>query len=350
MTCKRCNSVPKTNYGKCKAYISIPIDELFIKVKDIIGTYANVISIKEDYLEVEVEDFESFIINLGADKKLFEKEKDDINVLPISYADVLNFSAFSKTKTLQKWVNTIKSKDLIYILCNKKLITLFQPIINIKNNEIFGYEALTRGIKENGTIMPPFEMFNLAKKCDLIFNLDRQAREAAINNSAKKNIKKNLFINFLPSAIYDPSVCLKTTTELINKYNLNPSDIVFEVVETDQITDINHLNNILNFYRNKDFNIALDDVGSGYSSLTNLAILSPNYIKVDMEIIRDIHKNRLKQAILDALISISKSIDSKVLAEGVETKEEFQYVLAKGVDLVQGYYFGKPTEEPLLHL
>ncbi len=164
------------------------------------------------------------------------------------------------------------------------------------------------------------------------------------------HIKIRLIKNFLPSVIYDPNVCLRTTTALIHKYNLNPKNIVFEVVESEEISDTDHLLNILDFYRERGFNIALDDMGSGYSSLNRLIRLNPDYIKIDMEIIRDIHKVELKQAIFKSLVSISKNANISILAEGVETRKELEYVVVNGANLVQGYYFGKPSEEPLLYI
>lgn len=247
-------------------------------------------------------------------------------------------------------MSIIDSEDLIYILENNSILTYFQPIVDVKSKSIYGYELLSRGLKKDTSIMSPFEMISLARESNLIFNLDRQFREAAITNAAKNKIDKKLFINFLPSVIYDPNECLKTTIALIHKYKINPDQITFEVVETEDITNTDHLTNILDFYRDRGFKIALDDVGSGYSSLNNLIKLKPNYIKIDIEIIRDIHKNKLKQAVFESLLSMVKDTSIKTLAEGVETREELEYVVKNGVDLVQGYYFGKPEKEPLMSL
>ena len=193
-------------------------------------------------------------------------------------------------------------------------------------------------------------MFDLAGESELNFNLGRQARETAIISTAREKINEKLFINFLPTVIYNPHVCLRTTINLIDKYHFKANNITFEVVETEEIKDTDHLKNILDFYREKSFRIALDDLGNGYSSLNNLYKLTPDYIKIDLEIIRDIHKSHLKQAIFEALVAMAKTTNIKVLAEGVETKDELDFVTAKGADFVQGYYFAKPTEKPLRSL
>lgn len=350
MTCSRCTAIPKSDFGRCKIYLNSSVDELLLKSREIIKEDFYLADLNQNYLEFEVDDFQRFIEKLSSDKYFSKNERDDINILPLKEDDILNFHTFSATKPLSIWDSIIKSRDLIYILKNNSLITYFQPIVDIKENSIYGYELLTRGVKEDGSIMPPYEMFQLAKESKLSFNLDRQARETAITNTYKNNIDKKVFINFLPTVIYDPQVCLKTTTELISKYNLNPKNITFEVVESEEIKDTGHLSNILNYYRNRGFKIALDDMGSGYSSLNNLIKLEPDYMKIDIEIIRDIHRSKLKQAIFESLVDISKKAKIKVLAEGVETKEELDYVIANGAEFVQGYYFGKPSKEPLRSL
>nr|WP_300003607.1 EAL domain-containing protein [Tissierella sp.] len=347
MACTRCTSTPHFSTEKCRVYINIIIPDLFERIEPLLKIYFKILESSSTHFEIEVENFEVFLENIIKDDSLTLKEASAINVLPLYSGEKLNFATYSNTKTLDRWMSTVKSKELIYILENQTLITHFQPIVDIKDKSIYGYELLSRGVKSDGTIMNPFEMFKLAKESDLTFNLDRQARETSIISSAREKIDKKLFINFLPTVIYNPEVCLKTTIDLIEKYNFKSENITFEVVETEDISNTDHLKTILNFYREKGFNIALDDVGSGYSSLNNLSTLYPDYIKIDMTIIRDIHINKLQQEVFLALVNMSKNMNIKVLAEGVEIKEELDFVVENGADLIQGYYFGKPSEKPL---
>lgn len=350
MSCSKCGSAPEFISGSCKVYINTVMEGLFGKVTKLISSIWEVSVINHDYLELEVDNFQSFICTLSHLEDLTHKEASAINVLPIHLHETLNFKTYSNTKLLSKWISLLKAGEVVDIINNKHLLTYFQPIIDVKDNSIYGYELLSRGVKKNGMIMPPFEMFHLAAESDLTFNLDRLARETAITNAAKKEITQKLFINFLPSVIYSPEVCLKTTTELIKKYNFKPENITFEVVESEEIKDTDHLMNILTYYREKGFKIALDDLGSGYSSLNNLSKLYPDYIKVDIEIIRDIDTDALKQSIFVALVTMAQGTGIKVLAEGVETKGEFDFVVSKGAHFVQGYYFGKPMPEPVREL
>lgn len=195
--------------------------------------------------------------------------------------------------------------------------------------------------------MSPFQMFETARKTGMLFNLDRQCRETAIKTSAVKNINKNIFINFQPSSIYNPEFCLRDTVKWANQLEFDPSTIVFEVVETDKVESIEHLINIQNFYKQKGFRTALDDVGSGYSSLNLFASLHPDIIKIDMELVRDVHKSDVKKSVARALIGMAKDAGCRVLAEGIENADECEWFIQAGVDYLQGYYFGRPSAEPV---
>ncbi|MDK9717618.1 MAG: EAL domain-containing protein, partial [Trichlorobacter sp.] len=113
------------------------------------------------------------------------------------------------------------------------------------------------------------------------------------------------------------------------------------------VEDLPHLRRILDFYREKGFRTALDDIGSGHTNLATLAALGADVIKVDMEIIRDVDHDPVKQSIFGALVGIAHENGIKVLAEGVETCEELAYVKQHGAQLAQGYLFAKPAAEPV---
>ncbi len=193
MTCSRCTSIPEFKFGRCRIYLQSNVDDLFVKIKNIIEENYKNSRLNENYLDFEVDDFEEFIENLNRNNHLSKKEKDDINILPLSSEQILDFNTFSNTKSLNKWINIVKSEDLVFILKNNSLITHFQPIVNVRDNSIYGYELLSRGVKKDGIIMPPFEMFSLARESNLSFNLDRQAREVSITNAYKNKIDKKLF-------------------------------------------------------------------------------------------------------------------------------------------------------------
>ncbi|MDB5324720.1 MAG: yjcC 1, partial [Phycisphaerales bacterium] len=155
-----------------------------------------------------------------------------------------------------------------------------------------------------------------------------------------------LLINFMPTAIYKPEFCLQTTMAAAKQADIDPSRIIFEVVEQYEVPDRDHLANILNYYRDHGYRVALDDLGSGYAGLSLLADLDPDLIKIDRELVSRSVKSPTHRAIVDALVRIGRDTDKTVLAEGVETADEMRLMTHLGVDLLQGFYLGKPAAVP----
>lgn len=165
--------------------------------------------------------------------------------------------------------------------------------------------------------------------------------------AARQRITRKVFINFVPTAIYEPALCLQTTARVLADEGLDAAQVVFEVVETEKVEDFGHLNEILNYYRAQGYSTALDDIGAGYSDVASLLQLRPDYMKVDMAVIRGIDHDPAKQELLDVFIASGKRIGLSILAEGIETPEEYRYLRSREVDLMQGYLFGKPEEVPV---
>lgn len=136
---------------------------------------------------------------------------------------------------------------------------------------------------------------------------------------------------------------LATTIALLEKNHIQPERVCFEIVETEKIADVADLVTLCNFYRERGFNIVLDDLGAGYSSLTLITQLKPGYVKIDMELIRDVDTDPFKASYTKALIDAAKRVDVQVICEGVETEGEYQWLREYGADYLQGFYFGRPS-------
>lgn len=134
---------------------------------------------------------------------------------------------------------------------------------------------------------------------------------------------------------------------LANKLGVDPQQLVFEVVETEQVDDVDHLCDILNFYREKGFQYALDDVGEGYSTIELLSDLKPHYMKLDMQYVQGVAEDESKQQTASRFLEKALEVGSIPLAEGVETKADFDWLKERGYQLFQRYYFGKPAKEPM---
>lgn len=274
-------------------------------------------------------------------------EQKDTRALILADGEELMIHHLTKMEPLDSVVARTRGEWLFEMLDGERIHTHFHPIVDTADpSRIFAYECLARGIGESGESIPPGIMFDIAQTADLQFNLDRVCRLAAIQGCVEHGLDKTIFVNFNPGTIYNPEHCLETTMRAIGKAGLTPDKIVFEVVESEKIQDIEHLLSILSYYRENGFRTALDDLGAGYSSLNLLTRLKPDFVKLDMELIRDVDTDPYKAVITENLINMARLLGAKTIAEGVETVDEWRWVREKGADYIQGFLFAKPAAPP----
>ncbi len=221
----------------------------------------------------------------------------------------------------------------------------FQPIIDWQLQDIVAYEALVRGPNGEGAGWV-FARINETNK----YYFDQACRVKAIETAAKLGCSTFLNINFLPNAVYNPETCIKATIEAADLYGFDLTKLIFEVTEGEEIPDKAHLNRIFRSYAKRGFQTAIDDYGSGFATLDWLVELRPHLLKLDMQLIRDIHLNFSKQYIVMKTIEQCELQGTRVLAEGIESKAELDFLVQAGVRLFQGYYFAKPALETLASL
>ncbi|MTI43041.1 EAL domain-containing protein [Roseibium hamelinense] len=215
----------------------------------------------------------------------------------------------------------------------------FQPIVDIENHSVWGYEALVRGSNGEGAGEVLSRVTDRTK-----YRFDQQCRVKAIELAASLMPRTNQFlsINFMPNAVYEPRACIRTTLAAAEKTGFSPNRINFEFTESEEISDPAHLQGIIAEYRRQGFLTAIDDFGAGFAGLNFFANFAPNIVKIDMELIRDINTIRTKRAIVRGIVSICQDLDIEVLAEGIETPQELEVLKGMGIKLMQGYYFAKP--------
>jgi EAL domain-containing protein (putative c-di-GMP-specific phosphodiesterase class I) len=165
--------------------------------------------------------------------------------------------------------------------------------------------------------------------------------------ASRLGLESDIFINFNPTSIYDPAYCLKSTIGAIERSELSSDRVVFEITESEYVRDDRHLRNILDFYRRSGFKIALDDLGAGCSSLNLLAALRPDFVKLDARLDQDVDHGYYRAAIASKLLELAKDLAICVIAEGVETEEQWRWLSDNGADLAQGYLFARPVFPPL---
>lgn len=254
---------------------------------------------------------------------------------------------FPRVGSLPQLLTMARSGWLVDMLAEKRVTSHYQPIVDAKDTrKVYAYEALLRGFERDGALVPPGRMLTLARDADLLFQLDLAARLSAVREASRLGLKVPLFINFTPTAIYDPEFCLRSTVSAIKDAGLTPSDVVFEIIESDHTPNANHLKSLIAYYRRTGFRVALDDLGAGYSSLNLIHQLRPDIMKLDMELIRGIHQDPYKASITRKLLELAQQLGILTVAEGIETPEELRWVRTHGVDFVQGYLIAKPASPP----
>lgn len=214
----------------------------------------------------------------------------------------------------------------------------FQPIVDTNLGETFAHEALVRGL--NGE---PANSVLAQVNEENRYHFDQRCRTLAIAQAAALNMSSFLSINFMPNAVYQPEACIRSTLESAEKHSFPTDRIIFETVEGENIISRNHLVNIFRAYRRFGFKTAIDDFGAGYSGLTLLADFQPDFIKLDMELVRGIDSDSVRQSIVRGVLTMCRDLGVQIIAEGVETKEERDFFASNGIILMQGYFFAKPA-------
>ncbi len=220
--------------------------------------------------------------------------------------------------------------------------TLFQPIIVMADrSSVTGFEALSRGPSRTSFENPAL-LFDIAKEHHLIFELDHLCRETALKNAAGMDRNFRIFINCLPTMVQDPGFREKELDRILADINLSPSNIVLEITEREAIENVDLFQKAMSYYSDRGFQIAVDDVGAGYASLEMVVHLRPSLLKLDLSIVRGIHESRVKREVAKTLQNLAQDLDALVIAEGVETEEEYSSLMQIGIPFGQGYLFGRP--------
>jgi EAL domain-containing protein (putative c-di-GMP-specific phosphodiesterase class I) len=233
------------------------------------------------------------------------------------------------------------------IISQNSILILFQPIVYLDNLRVLGYEALSRGPEDSG-----FEgseiLFTFAESTNMLLDLERLCRKNALRAAQSLNITHKLFLNSSAKALQDKDFTADQLSEYVSELGLQQDGIVLEITERVAIQEWVAFKKVLRQFRNHGFQIAIDDMGAGYSSLQAIAELEPDYLKFDVSLVRNIQENLIKKGLLETLVSLSSKINASVIAEGIEEKEEYEVLRSLGVQLGQGYYFASPSIQPPL--
>lgn len=211
----------------------------------------------------------------------------------------------------------------------------FQPIVRASDRSIFGYEALLRS--EDPSMSGPGPLIHAAERLGELNRLGRAVRQRAARSLRESERPCTMFVNLHPQDLLDPDLhndeaALTSVAERV----------VLEITERSAITDVENARALAMGLRNRGFRIAVDDLGAGYAGLNSFALLEPEFVKLDMTLVRDVDKSTVKQKLVKSLASLCGDMGLHVIAEGVETPEERDKVIELGCDLLQGFLFARP--------
>lgn len=347
MWCADCERVEQQVFDRTSLWIHLPTTDSFGKVAALCGSSgyaAEQFNSRGITVRLNRTELSRFLTELyGATNGM---ERAGTNIVSTE-GEEPGAEAIGRVTDLETFINRFQSSWIIDSVEKQRFESFYQPIVMAGSSASapvsFGHEALFRMRDEQGTVIPPGTVFRMAESAGLLFSLDLVARRSAVEGAAVSGLDGKLFVNFNPSSIYDPAYCLRTTAAAIEELGMRPEDIVFEITETYRMTDKSHMKGILAFYRKAGFGIALDDIGSGWSSLNLLHEFAPDYVKIDMDLCRGVHEHALKQSIVGHLLAMARSAGIRTIAEGVEVEAEAAWLSEAGADYLQGFLFGKPA-------
>jgi EAL domain-containing protein (putative c-di-GMP-specific phosphodiesterase class I)/CheY-like chemotaxis protein len=233
-----------------------------------------------------------------------------------------------------------KILELRKIIDEKNIRILFQPILELSTKRIIGYEALTRG--PQGSIMEhPIELFTTANDANMFFEIDTLCRSMSIKKAVFLGKDNILFLNTDPTII---STDYFRNMEFLKDSAILPTQICIEITERTCVKNFEKLAVKLNYFKSMGIKIAIDDVGEGYSSLKAIAELKPEFIKIDISLVRGVDSDTIKSSLTQVIVELAKKVKSYAVAEGIETEDEYKTLLSMGVEYGQGYLFAKPSE------
>jgi EAL domain-containing protein (putative c-di-GMP-specific phosphodiesterase class I)/GGDEF domain-containing protein len=251
-------------------------------------------------------------------------------------------SPASKTSTCSDIITPLRE-----IIQQRKLTALFQPILNLKSGEFYGYEGLIRGPSDS-TLHSPLNLFGAAAQQNLTLEVEMLSRQIVLETFVQLNLPGNLFLNVSPETLLHPSFKNGCTLDFIKKLGLSPERVVIEITENQPTYDFAGMRSALLHYRAMGFQIAIDDLGEGFSSLRLWSELRPEFIKIDMHFVQGVDTDPIKLQFLKSIQLIAESCGTHVIAEGIETDSELSTIRDLGIMLGQGYFIARPAPTPPL--
>lgn len=310
---------------------------------------------------VEIEGF-GFTITLSIGISIYSSDNNNVEAL-LKQADMALNEAKENGKNRYEIYSielneniTNKHKLESYLrhaILNDEFELHYQPKYNLKDNKIVGYEALIRWNHPERGMISPKEFIPLAEEIGLIMPIGEWVIKEAISQLSNWNYMGyediSVSINLSAKQFKDVNL-INLFKEVVQDRNVNPENIVLEITESTALYDMYYATKVLDELREIGFRIALDDFGTGYSSLNYLNSLPIDILKIDKSFIDSIIYKKEGEQIIKAVISLAHAYNMEVIAEGVETLEQLEFLREENCDTIQGYYISSPkvNEEAII--
>ncbi len=236
-----------------------------------------------------------------------------------------------------------RSSRLRALLSAEDIRTVVMPVFELGSGEVIGYEALSRG-PEGTEFEHPDKLFAAAYDADLVLRLERVCRKRAFAAAERLPTDRKLFVNIEPDAVGDPQLRDLVSMQLVGERAVTPAEIVLELTERSAVYDFSSFRSTLEYLRALGYAIAVDDAGAGYGSLQALAEVRPEWLKVDLSLIRGVDADDVRARLIESLVNFSESVGSHLIAEGIETAAELETLRGLGVRYGQGFLLGPPSD------
>jgi EAL domain-containing protein (putative c-di-GMP-specific phosphodiesterase class I) len=235
---------------------------------------------------------------------------------------------------------------LLDIIHNRNIWTAFQTIVEIESRKIMGWEGLSRGPR-GSEVEYPTVLFGRAARFGLTEELERSCRRRIFTDWDEFGMTERLFVNTVPATIRDSSFLGRGVLDYLGP-KLSPRFVTLEITERQVIENLSLYREAMHAFTDLGFSFAIDDLGAGYSGLETVAALRPNYLKIDMVLVRDLHQKKVNQQVVKAIQDMGVGVGATVIAEGIQTQEEADAVRALGIRYGQGYLFARPVDPATL--
>lgn len=334
------DEAPPLPVGFGDLYVRFPTAGTALKARAVLEGLQHQPRAQDDYL-LMLEQVEALPILRALVERLTLAERSDSVALLKAAGRTYTIGDGLKGLPIAVLRDRLSAGWLIDLLRERDFSVLFQPIVDAATpSTIFAYEATISG-RRGGEAVSTERIYEVARHAELLMQFDQVAATRILETILELRASATFFVNVIPNRIYDPEVWIPHQHAYWMQRGIDSARIVFEFVESEQ-TEIEHVQLCARIARDYGYRVALDDLGSGYASLTTLTQVKPDFVKFDKKLVQNV-QDPYCAVIFSELLDATTKLGVPTIAEGVETQAQLDWVRRNGVNYVQGYLTGRPS-------